>query len=122
MCYIFFMERRCFESRKITPNSRSNNGVVHNASDVPLVERKTLGKLAVFTPGNRFSGVVDGHLIARGETIEARYSINRGVIVVPTTEVPLTGIFYTGHGGGRVGGGGLSQEALRRARKKARRM
>lgn len=111
------IERRTF------PESRSNHGGVRNNPDVPVVEVERVAKLDIFVPN------IDGHSVTPtglAETNPASFEIGfvttkvttRGIRVVPLVRKPLIPVYQTSHGGGRIGGGGTSKEALRRAKRK----
>lgn len=114
-------ERLFLEKRKRESSNKDNKGVVTNNPDKPHVEVKPLDKLAVVVPAS-----------AKVITAEVPFEIRpinhndeevnvKGFIAAPLSKVPLTPDFYTSYGGGRVGGGGISRESLRRAKRKAKR-
>ncbi len=104
-------------NNKTIPSSRENHGVVNNSPDVELQERGW-NCLKIELPKN-------GHVILAPNSFRIREgAIGKkkipGMILTPITIVPLTGVYHTSRGGHRVGGGGTSVEALRRAKRKAK--
>ncbi|MBI2019843.1 hypothetical protein HYS94_00270 [Candidatus Daviesbacteria bacterium] len=113
-------ERIEFQGRKIGQPTRENSGVVHRGPDTPQVPTGGLNKLAVLIPGSRNLSVPEDNFMMEAEEIQELFRTQKGHRVIPVTRRPLTQFFYTSTGGGRVGGGGMSTEALRRAKRKAR--
>lgn len=106
---------------KTDPYTRSNKGRTRHPSDAPTPDRTELFKLAVtsnFCPSDVGS---DGSSIVRPVfQVDKFGDVRERIARIPIVCKPLTPVFHTTVGGGRVGGGGTSREALQRAKKKAK--
>ncbi len=109
------MPRREIYCGRAYPFSRENGGPVSNPPDSPLIKRQaTWEALGLFIPGTRCLPFDEG-------SFTTRYTKKKGIagiLLAPETKVSLTHVFNVHCG--RVGGGGTSPEALRRAKRKAR--
>ncbi len=96
--------------RKVIPcDGRNEGNLVSNPPDVPPVAKKEFKFPHQEKPSGRWPW--DGEYGYNGDGYVA------GGRAVQIT-VPLTSFFETSIGGGRVGGGGTSREALQRAKRK----
>lgn len=103
------------------PRSRENRGVVKGSPDASPVKLDPLMELATFVPGKAASVDSLGSVIATKKVVNIDHTPTSGYKVTPQAEIPIIPTFYTTRGGGRVGGGGMSTEALRRAKRNSRR-
>lgn len=116
--------------RKTIPRSHRNHGEKKRKPDAPQVSVKVSDKITCFVPGKVCEEAYAGRFASRRATLEfanqfsqsVGESVTRisGILLKPRVFEPLTPSFVTGYGGGRVGGGGTSEEALRRAKQKAK--
>lgn len=108
-----------FLPRKIFPQDRDNHGPVHHHSDTQKVTTKPLERLVTFVPNqNGRHSIPNGLVRVSPFTLNDRKVPVNGVDVIPLARQPLTPAYKTSIGGVRVGGGGTSREALRRAKRK----
>lgn len=110
------MRKECFR-QKTVPRTRDNSGVIRHSSDAPTPVRTELPELAFasnFHPSDRHTTIGPVFQIEKDGGVQKR------IARIPNVCEPLTPVFHTGFGGGRVGGGGTSKEALQRAKRKAK--
>lgn len=106
--------------RGIPPHDFDNNGITHNPSARPLVSRKPLGEMGVKIIPNGRPTSSSNSFESKSTTVES-FGIKKSAIkLIPLADKPLTQVFQTSVGGGRVYGGGTSKEALQRAKRKKR--
>ncbi len=100
---------------KYGPRNRSNYGPAERRSDVPKIKSVATPALSKFVPGNRLNGEPIG-LAERKPFLLRNHTGNtsQGELVTPLFKQSLTREFK--RSGGRVGGGGASKDAIRRAR------
>ncbi len=104
--------------RKTIPRSRENIGPTNNQPDTLEVATVVLKELSIGTTGA--AGPKNGDVVI-GKIRTSKWSDPCVVdSLVPVVKLPLTPPFGISRGGGRVYGGGTSDEALSRARKKSR--
>ena len=110
------------ERRTFSPN-HNNHGVTHNRSEVPVIKIERVKKLGVFiaTGGNGHNVDTTDLVKVQPDTVHDRRRTIKGICIFPLTKKPLVPVYMVSCGGGRIRGGGTSEEALRRARRKAKR-
>lgn len=111
--------REIYARRQYNHVGIENTGPTHNGPDTLVVYKIHVPKLAR-QPKN---GSVSPGMRRVEETFIDPLTDNVIKIIadVPTTRIPLTPTFAVRHGGGRIYGGGVSEESLRRAKRKAKR-
>lgn len=110
-----------FIERKTIPLTHRNHREVHNGPDVPSVQFRGINRLGIFIP-NGHGHIIPTELEEIGSiTIKKGHASARGIVIVPLRREPLVPLFQTSHGGRRFGGGGISKEALRRAKRQMKR-
>lgn len=106
--------------QKTVPPDFTRGRLVHRPPTVPSPETQPLNSATTHVPLNghelHTQGVIEQLVTREGGHGES----NRLMSMIPVVEKPLKPVYYTAVGGGRVGGGGTSTEALRRAKKKAK--
>ena len=116
------MYQESFGGRKTVPRGNINRRAADNKPDVPATEVKSVRDLANFVPDRNGQSVIPVGLVETTRT-RSKDQLGRvvwGTVVTPLVRKPITPTFETSHGGRRVGGGGTSREAIRRAKKKSR--
>lgn len=101
--------------QKTMPIPGRETKLVSNVPDTLLVPKETEPKLSTYWRGN---------ISPTSNNFRSRKVHKNGQTVselVPLIKKPVIPVFTISTGGGRVYGGGTSEEALRRARQKARR-
>lgn len=123
MLYSFSMPRNEHLRPKTVPFSPRNRGIIRNPSDAPIPGRKEFPELAVALDHNPHGVNPNSSATVKTITSIDNYTggIRRQTALVPILKEPLTPVFRSAVGGGRVGGGGTSKEARQRAKKNEKR-
>lgn len=106
--------------QKTIPQASRGSRIIHRPPAAPIPKNYVLSEAATHVP-------INGHRIERMKDLIVSSTTHRGghgepkrfVMLTPFVETPLTPVFETPVGGGRVGGGGTSREAIQRAKKHA---
>lgn len=114
---MFQGERQSFRRRTV-PRSKKNGGEKHQQPHIPHVE--TYKSLDVFVPNGSPLPVKKGHAELKQTKWTPSGERQSGTIFTPILKHPIFEHFRTHHGGGRIGGGGTSDESISRAKSKFR--
>jgi|WetSurMetagenome_2_1015567.scaffolds.fasta_scaffold07269_6 hypothetical protein len=103
--------------RKTFPTNQDNHGIINNPSGVPHQETTTFSQSAIIVLSNRNVCIDSTKFNIKRDKKRIRGIVVKVYKIAPVIKKEIKPIFITSVGGGRVGGGGTSKEAIRRVKR-----